>query len=127
LEWVEEGLKDLVRVVREKNIHSIALPPLGCGNGGLEWSMVRGEIEKALGELDDVDVTVYEPILKYQNVPKSKGLEDLTPARALVAELVRRYGVLGIECTLLEVQKLAWFLQRMIASLSTPVHKFGNV
>jgi len=38
----------------------------------------------------------------------------LTPARALVAELVRRYWILGMECSLLEIQKLAWFLERAI-------------
>ena len=37
LEWVQTGLRDLVRVVREKGIASIALPALGCGNGGLDW------------------------------------------------------------------------------------------
>jgi hypothetical protein len=41
----------------------------------------------------------------------------LTPARALVAEAVRRYWVLGIECTLLEAQKLAWFLERSVKRL----------
>ena len=45
-------------------------------------------------------------------------MEKLTPARALIAELVRRYSVLGLECTNLEVQKLAWFLHRGIAQLS---------
>ncbi len=53
---------------------------------------------------------VYEPTDAYQNAPKRAGLEKLTPARALIAELVRRYSVLGLECTNLEVQKLAWFL-----------------
>lgn len=38
----------------------------------------------------------------------------LTPARAMIAELVRRYWILGMECSLLEIQKLAWFLQRVI-------------
>ena len=38
----------------------------------------------------------------------------LTSARALVAELVRRYWILGMECSLLEIQKLAWFLQRVV-------------
>jgi O-acetyl-ADP-ribose deacetylase (regulator of RNase III) len=33
MEWVREGLRDLVRVVRENGIRSIALPPLGCGSG----------------------------------------------------------------------------------------------
>jgi O-acetyl-ADP-ribose deacetylase (regulator of RNase III) len=61
LEWVREGLKDLVRVVREYGIRSVALPALGCGNGGLEWSQVRPEIEAALGDLPGVEVTVYRP------------------------------------------------------------------
>jgi hypothetical protein len=51
---------------------------------------------------------------QYQNVAKKKGVETLTPARALIAEMIRRYWVLGIECTLLEAQKLAWFLERTI-------------
>ena len=117
LEWVRDGLKDLVRVIREKDIHSIALPPLGCGNGGLEWRQVRAEIEAAAAELPDVDVLVYEPTDAYQNAPKRAGVETLTPARALIAELVRRYSVLGLECTNLEVQKLAWFLHRTIGTL----------
>ena len=39
---------------------------------------------------------------------------ELTPATAMLAELVRRYWVLGMECSLLEIQKLAWFLERAI-------------
>lgn len=50
----------------------------------------------------------------YQNVAKQTGVQKLTPARALIAELVRRYWVLGMECSLLEIQKLAWFLERAI-------------
>jgi O-acetyl-ADP-ribose deacetylase (regulator of RNase III) len=67
LEWVRAGLKDLVRVVREHEIRSLALPALGCGNGGLEWSQVREEIASALGELNDVDVLVFEPTTTHQN------------------------------------------------------------
>jgi len=117
LEWVSEGLQDLRRVVKGKGIRSIAVPPLGCGNGGLEWSEVRLEIERALGQLDGVDVLVFEPTAKYQNVAKRTGVMKLTPARALVAEIIRRYWVLGIECTNLEVQKLGWFLERTIREL----------
>ena len=54
---------------------------------------------------------------KYQNIAKRTGVEKLTPARALVAERIRRYWVLGIECTYLEVQKLGWFLERTIHAL----------
>jgi len=117
LEWVREGLQDLARIVQQKRIRSIALPPLGCGAGGLEWSQVRREIELALGALRDVDVIVYEPTSTYHNAPKREGVEELTAARALIAEMVRRYTVLGLECTNLEVQKLAWFLQRAVDRL----------
>ena len=117
MEWIERGLEDLQRIIREKGIRSIALPPLGSGNGGLDWSEVREKIEVSLSKLSDVEVTVYEPTAKYQNVAKRQGVETLTPARALVAELVRRYWILGIECSLLEIQKLAYFLERKIEDL----------
>lgn len=117
LEWIVDGLQDLQHVVREKQIRSIALPPLGCGNGGLEWSEVRPEIEHAFAEMQDVDVWVFEPTAKYQNVAKRTGVTKLTHARVLIAEMVRRYWVLGIECTNLEVQKLGWFLERSVRDL----------
>lgn len=114
IEWIEAGLEDLRKIVIEKGIRSIAVPPLGCGNGGQKWATVKPLIERALGDLADVEVVVYEPSRRYQNVAKREGVEKLTPARALIAELIRRYWILGIECSLLEVQKLAWFLQREI-------------
>jgi O-acetyl-ADP-ribose deacetylase (regulator of RNase III) len=133
LEWIRAGLKDLIRVVREKGIRSIAVPPLGCGNGGLEWFQVRREIEAELSNLEGVDVIVYEPTDVYQNAPKREGVEELTPARALIVELVRRYSVLGLDCTNLEVHKLGWFLQRVIhkqgltdpLNLQYSANKFG--
>ena len=120
LEWIESGLAALKEVIRRKEIRSIALPPLGCGNGGLEWSVVRPKIEAALGGLEGVEIVVYEPTARYQNVAKKRGVEKLTPARALIAEMVRRYWVLGIECTLIEAQKLARCLERTIQRLQLP-------
>ncbi|RTH01092.1 Appr-1-p processing protein, partial [Thermus scotoductus] len=52
MEYVEEGLKDLVRVSRELGIRSLALPPLGAGNGGLPWPEVRQRIQDALKPLE---------------------------------------------------------------------------
>jgi hypothetical protein len=118
--WIENGLEDLKRVIAENRIRSIAIPPLGSGNRGLSWADVRPKIEAALGELNDVSVLIYEPTDQYQNVSKRSGVEKLTPARALVAELVRRYWILGIECSLLEIQKLADFLERSIERLRLP-------
>lgn len=114
MEWIEAGLQDLRRFIVEHRVKSIAIPPLGAGNGGLDWQRVRPLIEQALGDLEGVEILIYEPTAQYQNVAKRQGVEALTPARALVAELVRRYWVLGMECSLLEIQKLVWFLQRAI-------------
>lgn len=131
MEWITEGLQDLRRFLIDNKVKSIAIPPLGAGNGGLDWAEVRPHIEEALAGLD-TDIIVFEPTQKYQNVAKRTGVEKLTPARALIAELVRRYWVLGMECSLLEIQKLAWFLERSIERVSlTPLdlrfvpHKYG--
>lgn len=131
--WVTEGLHDLRRFLIENRVRSVAVPPLGAGNGGLKWPEVREQITAVLSDLD-VDVLVFEPSSQYLNVAKRSGVEKLTPARALIAELVRRYWVLGMECSLLEIQKLAWFLERAIEKLPNTenplnlkfvAHKFG--
>jgi O-acetyl-ADP-ribose deacetylase (regulator of RNase III) len=124
LEWIKAGLEDLRAHVIAKGIRSIALPPLGSGNGGLEWGSVRPLIAEALEGLSQLRVVVYEPTPRYQNVAKKVGVEKLTPARALAAELVRSYTALGLECTLLEVHKLVYFMQRSLVHLciEDPTH-----
>ncbi len=117
LEWIESGLDDLRELMLDKKIKSIAIPPLGAGNGGLSWSEVKPLIERKLGDLPDVEIFIYEPTAAYQNVTKTTGVEKLTPARALIAEMVRRYEALGLDCSILEVQKLAWVLNRVIDQL----------
>lgn len=117
IEWLDEGLLRLREFIEENEVQSIAIPPLGCGNGGLDWTEVKPLIERRLSDLPGTRVVVFEPTQKYQNVAKKKGVEKLTPARALIAEMVRRYWVLGVECTILEIQKLAWFLERSISRL----------
>ncbi|MBU2712813.1 type II toxin-antitoxin system antitoxin DNA ADP-ribosyl glycohydrolase DarG [Zooshikella harenae] len=115
MSWIESGLLDLRQFIVESQVNSIAIPPLGAGNGGLDWQQVKPKIEHALGDLS-ADILIYEPTTQYQNVRKTSGVKKLTPARAMIVELVRRYWILGMECSLLEIQKLAWFLQRAIDS-----------
>lgn len=109
LEWIRDGLAALRREIEARGIRSIAIPPLGAGNGGLDWAEVKPLIAGALAGLD-ASITVFEPSGEYRNVVKRRGVEKLTPARALMAELIARYEVLGFECSVLEAQKLAWFL-----------------
>lgn len=110
---VRAGLKALVEEVKRLDIRSIALPPLGCGNGLLSWWEVRPMIEKALQEVPDVQVLLFEP----RGAPDAKAMPvrtkrpNMTAGRALVIELMKHYGALGYSRTLLEIQKLAYFLQ----------------
>lgn len=62
LEWIRDGLVALRAVIQERQIRSVAIPPLGCGLGGLDWAKVRPMIEAALGDLPGVDVWLYEPV-----------------------------------------------------------------
>lgn len=113
MEDIDSGLEDIVRVVKNLSLESIAVPPLGCGNGGLKWSEIRPRIEKAFEQLPNVEVHLYEPagspspdkIKIRTNPPK------LTRARALFLMLMNDYSIPGYKLSLLEIQKLAYFLQ----------------
>jgi O-acetyl-ADP-ribose deacetylase (regulator of RNase III) len=62
MEDIQAGLEALVEEVRKLSLQSIAVPALGCGNGGLEWSEVRPLIEAAFSELSDVRVLLFAPM-----------------------------------------------------------------
>jgi len=110
---IDAGLVDLVRVVRERGIRSIALPPLGCGLGGLRWDDVRPRIEAAFATLPDVRVLLYAPAGAPSAAmqPNRTSRPMLTPTRARVIEVLAAYLGLGYELSLLEVHKLLYFLQ----------------
>ncbi len=71
LSYVREGLVDLVAQVRTRGIRSIAIPPLGCGLGGLDWSDVQPLIVKAFAEVPDVRVLLFEPTLSAAGTSRS--------------------------------------------------------
>jgi O-acetyl-ADP-ribose deacetylase (regulator of RNase III) len=58
---IEEGLISLRALIEREGLKSVAVPPLGCGNGGLSWADVKPLIIKHLGDLHDVQISVYEP------------------------------------------------------------------
>lgn len=113
---IESGLEALVREINERQIHSIALPPLGSGLGGLHWPDVRSRIETALSRIPaDVQVIVFEPkgppddnILARLSEPLA-----MTASRAALIVAVCEYIVQrdAASITLLELHKLMYFLQ----------------
>jgi O-acetyl-ADP-ribose deacetylase (regulator of RNase III) len=114
MEYITEGLKDLVKVISDKNISSIALPPLGCGNGGLEWYKVRKEIEKYLAPFSDLELIVFEPSnIAYRKKKQTNRKQvNLTDVRAMFLSLFEKYKELGFNLSFIEAHKLIYFLQR---------------
>lgn len=112
---IESGLKALVADIRRLGIHSIAIPPLGCGQGGLDWADVRPRIEQALSAVPDVRVLLFEPAGSpaHSAAPSSQPVPKMTEARAALVGLMQRYlaGLMDPFISLLEVHKLLYFMQ----------------
>lgn len=113
LSYVKAGLEDLRRVISELELTSIAIPPLGCGNGGLDWEDVRTLIATELGD-QQVDVVVFPPL----GAPPAQEIVDrrpnvrLTRGRAILLLLMSEYTDRTLEGpSVLELQKLMYFLQ----------------
>lgn len=115
MEYVEAGLKALVEEVRRLGIKSVAVPPLGCGLGGLDWSEVRPRIEQAFAIIPDVHVLLFEPkgAPSAEEMAKEERTPNMTEGRALLLGLMRRYlaAVMDPSVTLLEIHKLMYFMQ----------------
>jgi O-acetyl-ADP-ribose deacetylase (regulator of RNase III) len=109
---IDAGLEDLRRVLAELKIESVALPPLGCGLGGLRWADVRPRIERALGTVP-VRVLVFEPhgAPAPEEMPERRARPRMTAFRATLVWLLSRYLAPGETASPLEVQKLLYFLQ----------------
>jgi O-acetyl-ADP-ribose deacetylase (regulator of RNase III) len=115
LSFIDAGLEALVKEVQRLGIRSIAIPPLGCGLGGLRWKDVLPRIQSALEGIPGLEVLIFEPkdapaaaaMVKSAKVPK------MTPGRAALLGLMNRYlaALLDPFVTLLEIHKLMYFLQ----------------
>ena len=129
IEDIQSGLVALVEQVKQLSITSIAIPPLGCGNGGLDWAIVKPKIESAFSQLPDVSVILYEPSSAPapENMVVGTKKPKMTRSRALFIQLLELYGIPGYELTKLEIQKLAYFLQEAgePLKLSYEKHKYG--
>lgn len=115
IEYIVSGLAALVEEIRRRGIRSIAIPPLGCGLGGLDWSDVRPRILEAFEELPDVTVLVYEPAgaPAAEQMSKEKMAPKMTVGRAALLGLMGRYleALMDPFVTLLEIHKLMYFMQ----------------
>jgi len=119
IEDIKSGLVALIGEVRQRSIRSIAVPPLGCGLGGLEWDNVKPLIVEAFTQVPDVRVLLYEPAgaPASETMVRAKEAPKMTPGRAALVGLVRRYmsGLMDPFVSLLEVHKLMYFAQEVMS------------
>lgn len=135
LEWIKEGLVDLRRVVSKLDIKSIAIPPLGAGNGGLDWSQVEPLIRSAFADEPSVEVHLYTPSHGRRSVAAASRKPRITATRALLLGLMDQYvtaraaadPLAGKGTSHLEVQKLLYFANnvRPIARMKFAQNKYG--
>lgn len=118
---IQTGLQDLAATILRLNIRSIAVPPLGCGHGGLDWAEVRPLIESALGDLPGVRVLIFAPgaTPSAASMPNRTERPPMTIGQAALIALMDRYlnGLLDPFVSLLEIHKLMYFLQAAGQSL----------
>lgn len=96
IEYIESGLEDLKKILVENNITSIAMPALGCGNGGLDWNVIKPLIEQELEGLDQIEIIIYEPSFtsgqnKKTDVPNNKKPKLSTESKTVLL-LMQEYN-----------------------------------
>ncbi len=115
IEDIAAGLEALVHEVSTRNVRSIAIPPLGCGLGGLDWTQVKQIIAKAFSHVPDVLVLLYEPAgaPEAEMMVKEEKSPKMTVGRAALLGLMNRYlkAVMDPSISLLEIHKLMYFMQ----------------
>ncbi len=114
IEDIDNGLIDLINVIEKYNIKSIAIPPLGSGLGGLNWSIVKNKIENTFTNMKDINIIIYQPLEEKSIVKNiSKEVPKMTAGRASLVGLIDKYlaGMLSPFISLLEVHKLVYFMQ----------------
>lgn len=108
--YIEAGLEDLKRVIHEFKIESIAIPPLGAGNGGLNWEKVKALIVDKLRE-ESIEILIYEPT-KVISEQVRKERVKLTPSRALLLSVLYDLVSQGEYVSEFSSEKVCYFLQR---------------
>ena len=122
ISYIETALDVLVERLPKLNVKSVAIPPLGCGNGGLDWQTVKELIQKKLKPIaDDFTVLIYEPQRNY--VQKAATAPKLTAASLVLMKLK-----MGLKrCTKLRLQKAAYFMNLYLEEpyFSFQKYKYG--
>lgn len=127
-EYIEKGVTELKSFLIDTNTKSVAIPPLGAGNGGLKWYKVKEILERNLIDIQDVDIYIYEPNNSVQEQIKKERI-SLTPARSLLLYVLFQLVKNGEFVTEFASEKICYFLQRFGAEeylkLNFSQHYYG--
>ena len=108
--YIEKGLNNLIQIIEKHNINSLALPPLGAGNGGLKWEKVKKILETKLSHLN-IDIYIYEPTPTIKEFLKTERVK-LTEARALLLYVLFDLVKNGEVVSEFSSEKICYFLQK---------------
>ncbi|WP_243839339.1 macro domain-containing protein [Flavobacterium sp. S87F.05.LMB.W.Kidney.N] len=108
--YIEKGMIELVNVIKDRNIKSIAIPPLGAGNGGLDWDKVSRLMKYYLKDVDS-EITIFQPNDAIEEVLKKERVK-LTPARAMLLSVLFELVRNGEFVSEFAAEKIAYFLQK---------------
>ncbi|WP_309892539.1 macro domain-containing protein [Archangium sp.] len=121
LDDIITGLRSLRAFLEREKVHSVALPPLGCGNGGLSWPTVKQVILKELSVSTLTDIEVYEPAGHFESRVAQEPKVSL--AHFVLAGLRSRLN----HPTRLNIQKAAYFFNVLSGTdyFRFTEHKYG--
>ena len=140
IEYIQDGLLDMIRKIKELNIKSIAIPPLGCGLGGLEWNKVKKVIIDYCENLNDsIDFIIYEPIEVVEvtnltenstisNFVQKENYSKISKLQATMLLCVKNYlEVYKLDSiSVLEVHLLCFFLQYFGVNLNLKFSEYNK-
>lgn len=112
--FIESGLSALKKEIINRGIKSIAIPPLGTNNGGLDWNIVHDMIQRILGDVD-CDIRLYRPNAAIAERMKQERVK-LTPARAMLLDVMCDLTEYGEFDSVFTAEKIVYFLQRFGAT-----------
>lgn len=105
MKYIEDGLDELIKLINVMDIKSIAIPPLGSGNGGLIWAEVKSLIEEKLSVIPrDIQIYIYEPSQNYISKPSSE--PKLSASALILMQIKNKLNKFDT----LRLQKTAYFL-----------------
>ncbi|TWV06046.1 macro domain-containing protein [Bacteroidaceae bacterium HV4-6-C5C] len=116
LDFIDRGLQELVKVIHEYAIKSIAIPPLGCGNGGLDWEEVEPLMEKYLSPLENIEILIFKPNKAVKEILMKQELNKevkMTDAKAMLLYAMYFYETGGEASSLFVANKISFFYQLM--------------